>query len=302
MMDIGYKATGRAWGKVILLGEHAVVHGCRAVAMALPRGVTVTATPNDGPMSLSVPAWNMTVTPGDGSAASAALTALITELGLAPAGIRFRAEVDLPPRAGLGSSAALAAAMARAAVGLKQLQKSKDDLFSAVQASERIFHGNPSGLDATMALDGGIGVFSRQRGATFLKVGTPPVIVAHSGEPGETRAMVTRFSQKLARYADEGRARLAQISDLVDSGIDALHTGDLSSLGQVMCTCHEILRWFGMSTPGLDRIVSVAMDAGALGAKLTGGGGGGCAIILLRPGDRAVVAALNKAGIAQVGL
>ena len=77
---------------------------------------------------------------------------------------------------------------------------------------------------------------------------------------------------------------------------DDITAGDYDALGRLMDICHGILNAIGVSTPELERMVAVARDAGAAGAKLTGAGGGG-SIVALCPGrGSAVTSALRAAG------
>jgi mevalonate kinase len=212
-------------------------------------------------------------------------------------GAHLTGESDLPPRAGLGSSAALATAVARCLASFHGIELDRERLFAAVQSAERVFHGNPSGLDATVAIGGGVLRFDRANGPDPLDVAAPELVLAHSGAEGRTRETVAEFARTLENRPDEGRQRLARICELVEQGIAALERGDLRVLGRAMDESQEQLAWFGVSTADLDRICDIARSAGALGAKLTGGGGGGCAVALVRADDRRpVVRAVEAAG------
>jgi mevalonate kinase len=290
------KGIGTAKGKVILLGEHAVVHGSPALALAIDRGVRVTAEKGSGPLTLSIPGKQNRIIAGGESMEGRALKALANEIGIPCHGAQLVAEVAIPTRAGLGSSAALAAACTRALVALFGVDLSAVRLFEAVQSSERVFHGTPSGLDATVALNGGILVFSREHGMRKITASPPPLLVVHSKECGDTKTTVARFAERLTATGDEGARRLSRISQLVEQGIRALEQADLETLGTAMNENQTHLSWFGVSTERLDGIVEMALRAGALGAKLTGGGGGGCAVILTKPGDTAVSRTLAQAG------
>ncbi|MFO8073037.1 MAG: mevalonate kinase [Polyangia bacterium] len=294
------EAVGRAAGKAILLGEHAVVHGEPALAAALPIGVEAAARPAAGPLAVHVSSWDYRAAIGDGSEGGRALEALALSLGLEPRGVALEALAEVPPRAGLGSSAALAAAAARGLIALAGADPGEAKLFEAVQASERVFHGNPSGLDAAVALRGGLLRFRRGAEPLALEAAVPPLVICHSGEPGRTRLAVEAFARRLESSA-EAKQRLARIGELVSAGEESLLGGDLVSLGRAINENHEQLAWFGVSTPALDRICSVARELGALGAKLTGGGAGGCAIALVEPQRRARLAAeLAAAGVEVV--
>jgi mevalonate kinase len=294
------RAVGTANGKVILLGEHAVVHGAPALALGIPLGVTIAAEEGPGPLELLIEPWGLASTVGDGTPPGAALAALIRELGVDGAGLSLKGESRLPARAGLGSSAAVATAAARAIVAHYELDPSTDDLFEAVQASERVFHGNPSGLDAAVAIGGGVIRFDRAAGVTPLEAEAPPLVVFHSGHDGDTLKTVARFSEKLDRSPDDADKRLTKIAALTRDGITAIEREDLQALGMAMNECQDHLSWFGVSTTELDRICAVAREAGALGAKLTGGGGGGCAVALTDPGGEAAIAAAAQSAGLQV--
>jgi mevalonate kinase len=120
--------------------------------------------------------------------------------------------------------------------------------------------------------------------------------VFHSGEEGDTRGTVAAFAERLAEAGTEGRRRLSRIGELVDDGLAALVAEDWSALGAAMNENQEQLAWFGVSTPALDRLISAARDAGALGAKLTGGGGGGCVVAVIEPDGEEVLRAVREAG------
>jgi len=294
-------AVGRAGGKVILLGEHAVVHGTPSLAVGLPDRMRVTAVREAGAVSLEVPAWGLRArVDGDGDH-DRALRSLVMALGMEGTGLRLVGEPGIPPRAGLGSSASVAAASARALCAISGIRPMPELIFDAVQASEKVYHGNPSGLDASVVIHGGVIRFSRRAGVHRVEAPPPPLVVIHSGQAGDTGMTVARFAQKLESDPARGGRRLEQIAALVEEGIDAIKVWDLPTIGAVMNENQGHLRWFGVSTDALDHICDLALGAGALGAKLTGGGGGGCAVALVTPELRdAVVAAAAAAGYSVV--
>lgn len=287
--------TGVAHGKVIWLGEHAVVHGMAALAGALPLEVRIDFERCDGPARLELPGVGLAAGLGDGSRLGEALTRLVEAVGAPRQGFRLLGSCDVPLGGGLGSSAAIAAAAARALSEGLGLELSDPALFQAVQSSEAVFHGNPSGIDAAVALFGGALRFSRAQGVERLLAPMPRLSVVASGEPKDTKIAVERFTAKLHASQQAGETRLRRIGVLVDVGGAALERGDLVTLGEAMNENHELLRWFGVSTPLLDNLCELARRSGALGAKLTGAGCGGAAIVLTRPGDNAPVEALRRA-------
>ena len=270
--------VGRGLGKVILLGEHAVVYGHPALAAAIELGVDITAAPA-GEDSLVVPAWGLAT--GLFPAVAAIKAALGVTEPLALTGV-----ATVPARAGLGSSAALAVAVARA------LGAPEGDVERVAMAAERLFHDNPSGIDVALAAGGGVGVY--RRGAGLERVPAPPLrlAVALSGEPRSTAEQVAGVAARRAAHPQVVDQVLARLGELALDGVAAL--GDLPALGTLFDEAHAKLRVLGVSTPLLDELCARARDAGALGAKLTGGGGGGAVIAV---GDEeAIVAAWRDAG------
>jgi mevalonate kinase len=299
--------THTACGKVILLGEHAVVYNHPALAAGLERGAEACWSPGDHPLQLVVSPWDVTITCDQTSALSRALAALLAALpgeravtGM-PTGT-VRATVHLPGGGGLGSSAALAVAVARAlAPVLLGHQISHQDTLAAALAWEQVFHGNPSGVDHTMAATGGAAMYSRTDGLIPLTLSRPVrLVIADTGERTSTRTMVESVARFHARRADLTDKIFDAIAALVRNGALALSAGDGKALGQLMDLNQALLSSLFVSTERTEDLCRVAREAGALGAKLTGGGGGGCIIALPDRHEDAVRTALERAGAATV--
>jgi mevalonate kinase len=281
---------GHAFGKVILLGEHAVVHGHPALAGAIDRGVRVRARPGGAGLHLRVPAWGIDVAAGADHPVARALAAIAGGLGV-DAPMALAGEADLPAAAGLGSSAALAVAVTRALAAAAGRALADDELIAIAGAGERCFHGNPSGVDVTLAARGGLGLFRRGVGLTPIAAAPLPLLIGLSGETRATAAMVARVGAALAAEPDRTGAHLARLGAAAVAGgaLLASPAPDLPGLGALLDEAHDRLAALGVSTPALDELVAAARAAGALGAKLTGAGGGG-AVIALAPGREGAVA------------
>ena len=123
----------------------------------------------------------------------------------------------------------------------------------------------------------------------------------HSGQEGKTSDMVARFAARMYSYPEKAAKKLEAMGRLTERGSDAIRVWDLPTLGSLMIENHRYLDWFGVSTPALNRACAVAIGAGALGAKLTGGGGGGCAVALVTLEHReSVQASVAAAGFTVI--
>jgi mevalonate kinase len=290
----------RGHGKVILLGEHAVVHGHPAIAGALGLGVSAVASPSTVDR-LEIPAWDPGAPWMDDPThpVMLALAEIKRALGVS-APYAIVADATVPPRAGLGSSAALAVAVAWALAAAAGRTPDAAEIERAAMAAEQVFHGTPSGIDVALAVHGGLGVF--RRGAGLSRLEAPPLSLAVGVAPElrDTAARVAGVAARLAASPAPTAALLERLGALALEATAPVLAGDTAALGPLFDEAQRHLSALGVSSPGLDRLCEVARAAGAAGAKLTGAGGGGAAIAVARaPGGEAeLVEAWRAAGFA----
>ena len=288
------QVEGTGNGKVILLGEHAVVHDRPALAMTLDRGVTVTLTDLPRP-------------PEFGTLGTEAFRQMADQAGVGA--VHAKSDSDLPDGAGLGSSAAFCVAAARALLAWRQphdtdpSEPGEKDVLWLAGIGESVFHGNPSGLDAELAARPAGTVLRFKRGATAKITPVPaphgvPLVIADTGDRGSTKDQVAAVAAVLnqnwkSRFAIG--ALLDVLEALVGTSPGFLADANWHALGKSFDAAQSILARLGVSTPRIETACKIARDAGAAGAKLTGAGGGGCIIAL--PGEGSGVAsALEAAG------
>ncbi|NIA26442.1 MAG: hydroxymethylglutaryl-CoA reductase, degradative [Desulfobulbaceae bacterium] len=290
-----------AAGKVILLGEHAVVYGRHALALPIPDAVSARVTQRDAGVAISIPEWGVSqqVDPDSSSGIAAAVNLILRKLDISGPGFQIDLSSELPRAMGLGSSAAFAVAIVRAFDA--ELGLGLDDLkVNAIAFEcEKFAHGTPSGVDNTIATYAQPMIFSN---AGSLQVESlallepPPIIIACSSSPGLTVEQVAGVRTRYDLYPARYEALFDEIDALSQAGASALAKADYAELGMLMNICQGLLGAIEVSTAELEGMVQIARSAGASGAKLTGGGGGG-SIVALCPGRVSEVgAALASAG------
>ena len=294
---------GTAAGKVILLGEHAVVYGKRALALPIPGAVTATVEPAER-LALEVPDWGLSrEISRDGGGIDAAVNCILDNLGIGRDDFAIRVRSALPRGMGLGSSAAFAVAIVRAFDRLLGLSLDDDRVNAIAFECERLAHGNPSGVDNTLATFARPMLFRKRESVEAEPIQlaeTPPIVIACGHQPGVTHEQVAGVRARYEARPDAFSALFDQIDALSVAGAEALVAGDYGALGQLMNVCQGLLNALGVSTPELESMVDIARRAGAAGAKLTGAGGGG-SIVALCPGNvERVVKALTSAGYTTI--
>jgi mevalonate kinase len=276
-------------GKVILLGEHAVVHGCPAIAVGIERGVAAEATTAKRDL-LQLSPWNLSLRP-DPKGDEPLQRAFAVALAMYPSrpSLEVNAEVDLPAGAGLGCSAAIGVAVLDAIDEALGVERSRTDLATAALAWEKIFHGNPSGIDNTMSAVGGVALYRKGDALRPLQSTKPlHLVMGYSGESSSTKEMVALVGRQLDNDPKRVNEAFEGIEVLVGNAELAIEAGDHVALGQLLDLNHTILSSLMLCTTKLDEMCQTARRAGALGAKMTGAGGGGCMFALASKHDEAL--------------
>ena len=289
-----------AHGKLLLFGEHAVVYGQPALAAALTVGVEARVT-GRSTGRISIPAWQIEVDGAADHRVAAALRALRAALPFDASGYDLHLDAGLPAGAGVGSSAAMAVAAARALAAAAGKPLPPATLFEAAMAAERVFHGNPSGLDHAVAIHGGLMRFVRGTPPSMrsIRLGAPFRFLVAQVEAGADTGRMVASVAALRDAHPVAHTLCDAIGALVAEAELALVAGDRPAVGRLMNLNHGLLAALGVSTARLDAAVHTARTAGALGAKLTGAGGGGCMVALVTDDTApAVAAALQPLSLA----
>ncbi|MEU9184174.1 mevalonate kinase [Streptomyces sp. NPDC048484] len=309
---MGLTGEGRACGKVILAGEHAVVYGAPALALPVPAltcraRITCQDRDGDGPTGVrctAVPLASPTDAPqvqdarqaqdapqAQGRARATGNTPpdgmrILVEALLRRGGPRRWSAVDIllesgiPSARGLGSSAACARAVVHALDDALGLGLSAEAAFQYVQMSEEAAHGKASGIDALATGSSGLVLLENGR------VTSPPVgrscwiVVTDSGRGAGTKEAVAMLRDGFAGRPGRREHFLDRSTVLTHAALSDLRGGRLEALGRRLTDCHVLLASHGLTVDRTDALVNSAVRAGALGAKMSGGGLGGCVIAL----------------------
>lgn len=270
-------------GKLMLLGEHAVLHGCHCLVCAIDRRITVTLTPR--------PDAIVTITAGfgryegrlpelpDDECFRFVLAALRRHSDVLPSGCDLVIDSDFPNVSGLGSSAAVTVAAIAAAFVWCDLSWSADVLHAASLAVIRDVQGIGAGADAAASTFGGLLEYCADPISQRQVRHIPPIEVLYSGRKAHTAEVVAELE---ARRREDPH-QIDEIFHAMNEGcglaVNAGAAGDWQKFGEIINRNHELMTELGLSDTNLDSLVhDLQADPGISGAKLSGAGKGDCIV------------------------
>jgi mevalonate kinase len=299
-------AVGSAPGKVILFGEHAVVYGRPALAASVAQ-VCATATveagePGSGLVIDAIDVGERVLLECAGHPLAEIARLALAELGMTEPDWRVSIISTIPIASGMGSGAAVSAALARALSAAGGRAFAPETVSALVYEVERLHHGTPSGVDNTVIAYGQPVYFVRGQAPQPFAIGAPFLLaIGDTGIASPTKVAVGDVRAAWQRESERYEGLFDQVAALVEAARGVIAGGDSDALGSLMNENHGLLREMGVSSPELDRLVEAARAAGAGGAKLSGGGRGGNMIALVTANTAAAVAgSLTAAGARRV--
>lgn len=302
-------------GKLMLLGEHAVVHArpCLVTAMDARLYMTLALdSPDSDMLTIHAPdvgvdalqrplheAFSGGQALDKGTRFIESAVAVFREHRPFNRGVRITTQSDFSSQLGLGSSSATVACTLFGLAQMFGVQLTPRALFDlGLQAIFRV-QQTGSGFDLASTIYGGTLYYHSAEPREIVPLNVPhlPLMAAYTGVKADTPTFVRRVGERMAHWPATIERMFDVMAEMVEQGREALIRSDWVRLGELFDIQHGLAHALGVDTPETVRLVFAAREAGAYGAKLSGAGGGDC-IIVLAPEDRrdALTAALQAAG------
>jgi len=302
------KSIASAPGKIILFGEHFVVHGTKAILAAIDKRVTVTTTFTENKTikinselgTIEVPISSSHEEVKNEFRPFVYLANKIINSDQNVSGLEITIDSDIPIGVGLGSSSACCVAAAASLYALfcekdggtklkfSQENETKDILSLAIEAEKTIFP-DTSGADCTVCTYGGM-----IEHPSIEKIDSTfdlNLLIANSMIPHSTKNSV----EKVSKFKENNEERFSQLCDLenglIDEVIIAMKNNDATTFGLKMSENQKYLEEIQVSNDTLRGMISSLKEI-SLGTKITGAGDGGCIIALVKDENMDKVPAL----------
>jgi mevalonate kinase len=304
------KITVSAPGKLMLLGEHAVVYNHPCLVTAVDQRMRATVEVLDSQeFQLEAPDVKVTnykkslsqLGKGDipkGAQFVEIAIKNISEKYPLKLGISVTTTSDFSSQFGFGSSSASTVCTIKAVSEILGLNLSNREIFDLAFKTVLDIQGKGSGFDVAAAVYGGTLYFiTGGKVIEPLKISSLPLIVGYSGIKADTVTLINKVKETFVDNNDRLQEIYSEIEKIVEKAKTFVIAGDWEHVGSLMNENQKLLKELGVSIDKLDNMISGAIQAGAYGAKLSGAGGGDC-MIALAPEDKIklVESAITEAG------
>ncbi len=291
-------------GKVILFGEHAVVYGEPAIAIAVDRRVKSSIESSSS--ETTVNGYKIE------EDRHKYIYQCIQDTGV-DEDLEIICKSDIPSGAGMGSSAAVTVSIMSALDTMKGEEFERGELARRAFDVEWKVQGSASPIDTSTAVNGGAVKLSKDKGKGFLwdvkkedkrwyvhHIDIPDMhlVVGDTGVHAPTGPLV----QKVRRFYEKSNFAKEVIEDigvLVEEGSKAVENGDVEKIGRLMNEDQKLLSILGVSHPRLEALIKAAARF-SYGAKLTGAGGGGAMVALTDEPENVAEAIKKRGGVPYI--
>lgn len=301
--------------KVILFGEHAVVYGKPAIAVAVKKHANITIKErSDTQINLKLVEMGVhaflnledETVKCQANVETGILKYVLKSLkliqksessnGMDSVGMDITLEIEMPVGAGLGSSAAVTVATLAAANEYYDAGLKLEEIAKLAHQVELEVQGAASPIDTTLSTYGGA-IYLEKDASRIEKLDLKwelPLVIGYTPRKDNTAEMVSKVHQRVEKYPYITNLVLDSIEQLTNEARNALLKKDERKLAELMNINHGLLDALGVNTTALSRMVYLTREAGAIGSKITGAGGGGSVIALCPVKIERVIHELRK--------
>ncbi len=294
-------------GSIMLMGEHAVLFGHRAIACAVDKRIHLVLTPRADQQVIIQSSLADYQSDLDTLLEDGRLTFVL--YAIRQVRVHLRAGFDLSIQAefshtvGLGSSAAVTAALVKALSVYCGESLSEDALFSRALAVIHGVQGRGSGTDLAASVWGGLIAYTVEPRQITPLSGLPPISLVYAGYKTKTPDVLAKVAEQSAAFPEIYQAIYRLMHTTACEAEAAITQQDWVSLGRLMNIYQGLMDALGVNDFALsDIIYTMRASSDIYGAKISGSGLGDCVIglgidVTLPLNYESIPVSISKAGV-----
>ncbi|MGF7118203.1 mevalonate kinase [Methanobacterium oryzae] len=292
--------------KAILFGEHAVVYGKPAIAMALNKRAYVKVSENvDNKIYVDIRDLDITGyldfknnSIKSDSPKKGILKYILSSIKKVHdgSGLNICIDVNIPIGGGLGSSAAVTVATIAAVSAYNKIELDESEIAKYAHEVELEVQKSASPLDTTVSTYGGL-IYLETDAEDIIQLEIDhdiPVVIGYTYTRGDTGKLVAGVRIRRDIYPEIINPIIDLIGSVVEEAKEAILNDDKKRIGELMNINHGLLDTLGVNTKELSNMVYTARNTGAFGSKITGAGGGGSIIAYCPEGIEKIIVSLKE--------
>lgn len=296
-------------GKLMLFGEHAIIHGKPCIVTSVNHRMSVLLEKRgDDKIILNAPDVNFKnyiiliddLNKSHPKEAKFVLTAVLNFFDKyeIKSGLEIKTKSEFSSKFGLGSSSAVTVSTIKGLAELLGIKIGNEELFDLSYKTILDIQEVGSGFDVAAAIYGGTLFFhSAKKIIKPLKIKELPIIVGYTGVKADTPTLVKMVYRKLLAEPEKINEIFNRIEKIVDLAKVEMENSNWEKVGELMNLNQDLLRDLGVSSKELENLIRASLNSGAHGAKLSGAGGGDCMLAVVNKKNRsAIKRAIEKAG------
>ena len=175
----------------------------------------------------------------------------------------------------------------------------ENEISELVFEAEKIVHGIPSGIDNTVvAYEMPVYFVKGKKPRTFDPGNIFRLVIGDTGIEASTKETVANVRKAWEKEPGLMEGYFDEIEKVTRNGKIAVEKGNRELVGKLMDENHKLLNSIGVGHKSLEKLIDIAHEEDALGAKLTGGGGGGNMVALAedKKSQKKIYEAITEAG------
>ena len=293
-------------GKAILFGEHAVVYGKPAIAMAINKRACVEVL-EGSTNKIKVNIRDLGIN-GHIDFDNEVIVSDSPKKGILKyilesiknihdgSGMEINIDVNIPIGGGLGSSAAVTVATIAAVSAYNEIDLKEEEIAKYAHEVELKVQKSASPLDTTISTYGGL-IYLEANAEDIVQLDIDydiPVVIGYTDTRGDTGKLVEAVRIRRDVYPEIINPVINSIEFITEEAKEAILNNDKKRIGELMNINHGLLDALGVNTKELSGMVYTARNAGACGSKITGAGGGGSIIAYCPDGTNDVISEINR--------
>ncbi|MCW8885555.1 MAG: mevalonate kinase [Motiliproteus sp.] len=274
-------------GNLMLMGEHAVLHGELAIACAVEQRIHVRLETLSNP-ELQVESALANYSDGldslkDDPQLRFVLAAVRSVRDQLRYGIRLTIQSEFSHKVGLGSSAAVSIATVAALEYLLTETLDRRSVFLKAKKIMLEVQGRGSGTDLAASCYGALIAYRVEPLEIIPLTWTPEIGLYYSGYKTPTPTVLARVAAEKQRFPELYQQLYRLMGQTAESAVQAAKEEDLIRFGQLMNYYQGLMDALGVNDQSLSEMVYKLRANDVKGAKISGSGLGDCVISLGKP-------------------